>query len=218
MDYSSSGTTLSAHWKRFGGSNVVYEYAIGDSPNNRTNVKGWTVVGFDTTITVTNLSLVNSTTYYTSIRGKNNLGETSTVTSDGVTIDFESPVITSVTELKEDVDWFGPNMPGHIFVNASDNTGIAKYEFSIGTTKGGDDTVPWTVSDSNSIAFDVKDLAENTTYYSNAIVTDYVGYSTSASSDSFMMDFSSPEQGYLSIGNAYPVSYPHLTLPTILLV
>ena len=161
------------------------------------------MVGFDTTITVTGLSLVNSTTYYTSIRGKNNLGETSTVTSDGVTIDFESPKINSVTELKEDVDWFGPNMPGHIFVDATDNTGIAKYEFSIGTNKGGDDVIAWTESDSNSIAFDVKDLAENVTYYSNAIVTDYVGYSTSASSDSFMMDFSSPEQGYLSIGNAY---------------
>jgi hypothetical protein len=94
-------------------------------------------------------------------------------------------------------------MPGHIFVDATDNTGIAKYEFSIGTNKGGDDVIAWTESDSNSIAFDVKDLAENVTYYSNAIVTDYVGYSTSASSDSFMMDFSSPEQGYLSIGNAY---------------
>ena len=127
----------------------------------------------------------------------------STVTSDGVTIDYESPKINSVTELKEDVDWFGPNMPGHIFVDATDNTGIVKYEFSIGTTKGGDDVITWTESDSNSIAFDVKDLAENVTYYSNAIVTDYVGYSTSASSDSFMMDFTSPEQGYLSIGNAY---------------
>ena len=203
VDYSSSNTTLSAHWKRFGGSNVVYEYAIGTAPNNRTDVKNWTVVGFDTTITVTGLSLSNSTTYYTSIRGKNNLGETSTVTSDGVTVDFESPIIASVTELKEDVDWFGPNMPGHIFVNATDNTGIAKYEFSIGTTKGGDETIPWAQSDSNSIAFDVKDLAENTTYYSNAIVTDFVGYSSSASSDSFMMDFTNPEQGYLSIGNAY---------------
>ena len=203
VDYSSSNSSLSAHWKRFGGSNVVYEYAIGTATDKRTDVKNWTVVGFDTTITATGLSLVNSTTYYMSIRGKNNLGETSTVTSDGVTIDYESPKINSVTELKEDVDWFGPNMPGHIFVDATDNTGIVKYEFSIGTTKGGDDVITWTESDSNSIAFDVKDLAENVTYYSNAIVTDYVGYSTSASSDSFMMDFTSPEQGYLSIGNAY---------------
>ena len=90
-----------------------------------------------------------------SIRGKNNLGETSAVTSDGVTIDFESPKISSVTELKEDVDWFGPNMPGHVFVNATDNTGISKYEFSIGTSVGGDEVISWTESDSNSIIFDV---------------------------------------------------------------
>ena len=51
VDYSSSNSTLSAHWKRFGGSNVVYEYAIGSDPNTRTDVKNWTVVGFDTTIT-----------------------------------------------------------------------------------------------------------------------------------------------------------------------
>ena len=203
VDYSSSNSSLSAHWKRFGGSNVVYEYAIGTSPNTRTDVKNWTVVGFDTTITAKDLTLANSTTYYMSIRGKNNLGETSTVTSDGVTIDFESPTINAVTELKEDVDWFGPNMPGHIFVDATDNTGIAKYEFSIGTSKGGDEIIAWTASDSNSIAFNVKDLAENTIYYSNAIVTDFVGYSTSATSDSFMMDFTSPEQGYLSIGDSY---------------
>ena len=211
VDYSSSNSTLSAHWKRFGGSNVVYEYAIGSDPNTRTDVKNWTVVGFDTTITASGLNLANSTTYYMSIRGKNNLGETSTVTSDGVTIDFESPIINSVTELKEDVDWFGPNMPGHIFVDATDNTGIAKYEFSIGTSKGGDEIIAWTTSDSNSIAFNVKDLAENTTYYSNAIVTDFVGYSTSASSDSFMMDFTSPEQGYLSIGDSYQSDTANVT-------
>jgi hypothetical protein len=45
----------------------VYEYAIGTSPDKRTDIKNWTVVGFDTTITVTGLSLTNSTTYYTSI-------------------------------------------------------------------------------------------------------------------------------------------------------
>ena len=211
VDFSSSKTTLSAHWKRFGGSNVVYEYAVGSAPNQRTDIKGWTVIGFDTTVTVTGLNLSNSSTYFMSIRGKNNLGETSAVTSDGVTIDFESPKISSVTELKEDVDWFGPNMPGHVFVNATDNTGISKYEFSIGTSVGGDEVISWTESDSNSIIFDVKDLNENTVYYSNAIVTDFVGYSTSASSDSFMMDFTSPEQGYLSIGDSYQSDTANVT-------
>ena len=211
VDFSSSKTTLSAHWKRFGGSNVVYEYAVGSAPNQRTDIRGWTVIGFDTTVTVTGLNLSNSSTYFMSIRGKNNLGETSAVTSDGVTIDFESPKISSVTELKEDVDWFGPNMPGHVFVNATDNTGISKYEFSIGTSVGGDEVISWTESDSNSIIFDVKDLNENTVYYSNAIVTDFVGYSTSASSDSFMMDFTSPEQGYLSIGDSYQSDTANVT-------
>ena len=65
-------------------------------------------------------------------------------------IDFENPKIAAVTELKEDVEWLGPNTPGHIFVQATDNSEIVDYEFSINLTTGSDDVVAWAKSDSNS--------------------------------------------------------------------
>ena len=144
-------------------------------------------MGSDTSATVNFAEgvLENSTTYYFSVRGKNDQGESATVTSDGIMVDTENPVIQSVTESKIDMDWFGPNMDGVIYVNATDNGAIEKYEFSIGTTKGDADVIEWAVSDSNAIHFDVKDLGKDTTYYSNARVTDFVA-----------------------------VSYTHLTLPT----
>ncbi|MAP71621.1 MAG: hypothetical protein CMF81_07100 [Candidatus Marinimicrobia bacterium] len=92
-------------------------------------------------------------------------------------------------------------MDGIIVANATDNGGIAKYEFSIGTVKGSDNVVSWAVSDSNVAHFDVKELGQDTTYYSNARVTDFVGFTTTASSDSFRMDFTPPTTGFLTIGD-----------------
>ena len=203
LDFTSTTTSLSARWKPFSSStSIYYEYAIGTTSLN--NIVDWTIMGSDTTATV-NFSgadtLKNSTTYFFSVRGKNNQGEAATITSDGVMIDTEKPVIQSVTETKTDMDWFGPNMDGVIVVNATDNAAIEKYEFSIGTEKGKDDVVQWAESDSNAIHFDVKALSEKTIYYSNARVTDFVGFADSASSNSFQMDITPPSVGYLSIGD-----------------
>ena len=211
VDFSSSNTTFSGRWKRFGGASTYYEYAIGTSPQRRNDVVDWTIVGIDTSITNSALDLKNSQTYYLSVRGKNALGESSTITSDGVFIDYENPKIDAVTELKEDVEWLGPNTAGHIFVHATDNSGIIKHEFSIGTQNGLDDVIPWTESDSSSIIFDIANLSEKETYISNARVTDRVGFISSASSDSFKMDISDPITGTLSIGDAYQSDTANVT-------
>ena len=211
VDFSSSNTTISGRWKRFGGASTYYEYAVGTSATKRNDIVDWTIVGVDTSITNSSLDLQNSQTYYLSVRGRNALGESSIVTSDGVFIDFENPKIAAVTELKEDVEWLGPNTPGHIFVQATDNSEIVDYEFSIGTTAGSDDVVAWAKSDSNSILFDLSMLNERETYVSNARVTDIVGFTSSASSDSFRMDLTAPLQGTLSIGDLYQSDTANVT-------
>ena len=211
VDYSSSNTTISGRWKRFGGASTYYEYAVGTSSTKRNDIVDWTIVGVDTSITNSSLDLKNSETYYLSVRGRNALGESSIVTSDGVFIDFENPKIKAVTELKEDVEWLGPNTPGHIFVHATDNSEIVDYSFSVGTIAGSDDVVTWTHSDSSSILFDLSMLNERDTYVSNARVTDIVGFISSASSDSFRMDLTPPLQGRLSIGDLYQSDTANVT-------
>ena len=203
LDFTSSTTSLSARWKPISSSSsIYYEYAIGTTSLN--NIVDWTIMGSDTTATV-NFSgsdtLKNSTTYFFSVKGKNNQGESATITSDGIMVDIEKPVIQSVTETKTDMDWFGPSMDGVVVANATDNGGIEKYEFSIGTTKGASDVIAWTTSDSSAIHFDLKELSEKTIYYSNARVTDFVGLADSASSNSFQMDVTPPSVGFLSIGD-----------------
>ena len=211
VDYSSSNTTISGRWKRFGGASTYYEYAVGTSSTKRNDIVDWTIVGVDTSITNSSLDLKNSETYYLSVRGRNALGESSIVTSDGVFIDFENPKIEAVTELKEDVEWLGPNTPGHIFVHASDNSEIVDYAFSVGTIAGSDDVITWAHSDSSSILFDLSMLNERDTYVSNARVTDIVGFISSASSDSFRMDLTPPLQGRLSIGDLYQSDTANVT-------
>mgnify|MGYP003326945307 CR=1 FL=1 len=131
LDFTNSSNTLSARWKSFG-SGITYDYDIGTG-NLKNNIVDWTANSTDTSAIVT-LSgagqLQNSTTYFFSVRGSNEQGSV-TITTDGVFVDLEEPKISSVTEFKTDLDWFGPTIDGHIFANASDNGGITKYEFSI---------------------------------------------------------------------------------------
>ena len=203
IDFSTSTSTLSAHWKPFASTtSIYYEYAIGIDPKLN-DVVDWTIIGFDTFKVVNDLELKNSTKYLFSVRGKNEQGESASVTTDGVFIDWEKPVIQSVTEWKTDLDWFGPNTPGVAVVNATDNGGIAKYEFSVGITQGDTSLVGWTPSDSSVALLDVSALSENTQYYTNARVTDFVGFMASGSSNGFKMDVTPPTAGTVSIGDQY---------------
>ena len=203
VDFSSSTNTLAAHWKPFASSSsIYYEYAIGIDPKIN-DVVDWTVIGFDTFKVVNDLTLKNSTKYLFSVRGKNDQGESASVTTDGVFIDWEAPTVDTVTEWKTDLDWFGPTTPGVIVANAKDNGGIEKYEFSIGIIEGDTSLISWTPSDSNVIHLDVSSLSENTKYYSNVRVTDYVGNMASGSSNGFKMDINAPEAGNVSIGDEY---------------
>ena len=211
IDFSTSTSTLSAHWKPFAStSSIYYEYAIGIDPK-LSDVLDWTIIGFDTFKVVNDLELKNSTKYLFSVRGKNEQGESATITTDGVFIDWEKPKVESVTEWKTDLDWFGPSTPGVVVANATDNGGIAKYEYSIGITEGDSSMVDWTPSDSNVVHLDVSHLVENVTYYSNTRVTDYVGFTATGSSNGFKMDISAPEIGKVSIGDEYQADTSQVT-------
>ncbi len=206
LDYTNTGTSLSAHWKQFDDDGTVtYEYAIGTGVLN--NIVDWTENATDTSVTAKELSLVNDTTYNFSVRGTDNIGQVSdTITTDGVYVDFEIPIINTISESVNDLDWYGLERRGKIVTVISDNTGIAKYEYSISTVADSidasgkpvidDNVIAWFKGDTNSVSINLIDLIEGLNYYSNARVTDFAGnVSEEVSSDGFQMDLKAPVAG-----------------------
>jgi len=206
LDYTNTGTSLSAHWKQFDDdSTVTYEYAIGTKALN--NIVDWTENATDTFVTAMELSLVNDTTYNFSVRGTDYIGQVSdTITTDGVYVDFEIPVINTISESVNDLDWYGQDRRGKIVTVISDNTGIAKHEYSISTIADSvdasgkpaidDNVLAWFKGDTNSVSINLIDLVEGLIYYSNARVTDFAGnVSEEVSSDGFQMDLKPPIAG-----------------------
>jgi hypothetical protein len=206
LDYTNTGTSLSAHWKQFDDdSTVTYEYAIGTKALN--NIVDWTENATDTSVTAMELSLVNDTTYNFSVRGTDYIGQVSdTITTDGVYVDFEIPVINTISESVNDLDWYGLDRRGKIVTVISDNTGIAKHEYSISTVADSvdasgkpaidDNVLAWFKGDTNSVSINLIDLIEGLYYYSNARVTDFAGnVSEEVSSDGFQMDLKAPIAG-----------------------
>ena len=198
IDYSSSQTTLSAYWNRFENDNTItYEYALGS--HNLNNITNWTSSGSDTAITITGLSLINSVTYYMSVRGTNtNDAVSDTIRSDGVFIDNEKPVISLVSETATDVDWFADNMADTIVVTATDNYGIKGYEFGYGSVPGITSSA-WTLADTNTAALDITLLVEGELYYSNVRVKDLTGQVANGSSDGFRVDRTPPVAGTVEV-------------------
>ena len=196
LDYSNVISSLSAHWKQFDDdSTVTFEYAIGTKVLN--NIVDWTDNGTDTSVTAIGLSMDNDTTYYYSVRGTDINGQVSdTTTTDGVFIDHEFPVIKAVTESTSDQDWYGLGKIGKIVTMATDNSSIAKYEFSVGTIADSANIVAWFIGDSNSVSINLSSFTESVNYYSNARVTDIAGNNSEVkSSDGFQMDLTAPVAG-----------------------
>jgi hypothetical protein len=109
ITYTGSDSTLSANWTAFtetvsGIAN--YEYAIGTSSGG-TDVVDWTDNSTDTSFTKTSLSLSSGTAYYISVKATDNAeNESTTITSDGITVDTAAPLAGSVFDGTDtDIDW-----------------------------------------------------------------------------------------------------------------
>ena len=127
-----------------------YRYAIGTSAGG-TQTVNWTLLGNVTTVTKTGLSLTVGQTYYFSVLAVNGAGLTSTATNsngqtfvtdptppsapanvrDGMGADIST--ICSTTQLSANWD-----------ASTDNESGISGYQYAIGTTAGGTQTVNWT--------------------------------------------------------------------------
>ncbi len=143
-NYSTSANSLHALWSSSDPQSGIaeYVYAIGTQPQF-TDVAGWTSAGTATEITRGGLPLINATVYYISVKARNGAGLWSEIgSSDGVVVDFTAPTIPIVTD---DGAFTASPSTLHASWSASDpETGVAAYEYCIGTSPGSTDVSAWT--------------------------------------------------------------------------
>ncbi len=199
--WSTSSTTASANWSDSsdGESGVAsYYYAIG-SAAGATDVVDWTDNGTATDVTRAGLALSDGTTYYFSVKARNNVSiDTSVTSSDGWTVDTTPP--TAVATVNDgpgaDVDW--GNSTSTISANwsaASDpHSGIARYYYAVGTIAGATDVVGWTDNaTATSVTHSGLSLTEGNTYYFAVKAENAAGLVSSAvDSDGQTIDVSAP--------------------------
>ena len=171
------------------------------------------------------------------------------VTGDGVTIDLTAPAGTTVNDgTSDDIAYTGLDTTLSAVWAAFTETvsGIAKYEYAIGTSSGGTDIVTWTSNSTDTTVTKTGlSLTSGSTYYVSVRATDNAGNeSTTVTSDGVIVDTAAPVAGSVidgtdtdidwtnstsalattwsgfsdSLSGIETVSYTHLTLPTILLV
>ena len=90
---------------------------------------------------------LNSGTYYTSVKAKDNAGNVSDIiTSNGVILDLDGPAAGTIADgTTTDNDWSNSTTTLSANWSAFSDTlsGIQKYEYAIGTSSGGTDVVNW---------------------------------------------------------------------------
>ena len=151
IGYTTSTAQLSANWDAStdsDGSVTAYQYAIGSIPGN-TDIVNWTTLGNVTTVTKTGLSLNNGQICYFSVKAVDNQGLAGNATnSNGQTVDTTAPGAPGVVRDGTWLDITYTNSATQLSANwdpASDGeSGISGYQYAIGTSAGGTQTVNWT--------------------------------------------------------------------------
>ena len=197
LDYASSIDSISGRWSNFidalsGVSH--YEYSIGTLLDT-IEVLDWTMTN-DTSMAVYNLSLLNDSTYFISVRALDSAYNVSlTARSNGITIDTERPSNGVVYDgFTNDEDWTSSIeiLSGGWTGFFDQGTGIRNYNFCIGTSPYLENVVEWEnigldtsfIKDNLSLESGVRyyitikafDMAENTRIsVSDGIVVDNIG-------------------------------------------
>ena len=192
--YSKNATTLHASWTASDAETgiTLYEYSIGTSAK-ATNLVGWTGIGAATSVTRSDLTLTSGTSYYINVRATNAAGLVSAVgSSDGILIDTSAPQAPTVTD---DGAYTSNTSQLHVKVACSDpESGIASYEYAVGTTPSGTDVVNWHSDGAGpDITITGLSLTTGVTYYVSARAINGAGITgASAASDGIKVDNTPP--------------------------
>ncbi|MBX9768223.1 MAG: FG-GAP repeat protein, partial [Bdellovibrionales bacterium] len=187
-----------------------YEIAVGTSPGG-TQTLTWTDIGNVLTYQRTGLSLVDGTTYYVSVRGKDILGNIGAVSQgDGFTVDTVGPAAPGTLS---DGNFYNSVAQTPIVTWAAAVTGaapVATYEIAVGTTAGATDVVNWlNIGNVTSYQKSGVTLNNETRYYVSVRAIDVAGNTGStANSDGWdartnvVSSFQWVQQAYIKASNA----------------
>ncbi|SVE15825.1 uncharacterized protein METZ01_LOCUS468679, partial [marine metagenome] len=134
------------------------------------------------------------------------------VTSDGITIDTDVPTISSVIEGSPtaDIDYQNSDTTLIIVWTGSDTaSGIAQYEYALGTAAAASNTVAWTnAGTSTADTLTGLSLTEDSTYYLSARATDVAeNLSVVASGDGITIDLTAPVGTIVNDGTGDDIAY-----------
>ena len=203
ISYTSSLNTLAANWTGFTDATsgiADYQYAIGTTLNG-VDVQDWSSNGPDTSFIHTGHNLINTQAYYVRVKAIDQVGNVSdTVSSNGVIADHENPAVGLVIRDKAftNTDTLYASWSGF----ADSLSGITRYEYALGTSKGATDLVDWTDNGDSSkrnLALGIL-LKDASGYYVSVRAVDEVGNTSEvATSDVIIADFIPP-----AITSVYP--------------
>ena len=202
LDFQSASDSLDLAWS---GSDSIsgiykYEYALGTSSGGIQTI-GWTNASLSTSITLSDLSLVEATTYFASVRATDKAGNVSAVvTGDGITIDVSSPTAGTVNDgVGADISYTSSlNTLAGNWTGFSDAvSGIADYQYAIGTTLNGLDVQDWSSNGPDtSFIYMGHNLINTQAYYVMVKAIDQVGnVSDTISSNGVIVDHEVPLAG-----------------------
>jgi len=194
--YTGQGDSLKVHWLS-GQDNLSgidhYEYALGTTPGG-SDILAWMDCNLDTAAKAYGLGLNNGVTYYCSVKAQDralNVSEMST--SNGITVDLEPP-ITGIVH--DDADWTNDTETMSFYWSGFSDpvSGIQLYEYSVGTSLGADDHLPWASVSLDTFVIETGlVLEEGTTYYGNVRAIDSVNHvSDVVSTNGVTIDLTSP--------------------------
>ena len=206
--YSANSSSVNLTWSGFSdnGSGIDhYEYGLGTQPEGDDIIPRQNI-NLETSVTLDNLSLLDGVTYYGTVHAVDFVGNQSSATSTGITIDQSPPTIGTVISNNDGSDanaeWSASSKNLKVsWSGFEDASGIDYYEVSLGSSKGSDNTSTWkNVGKESSYNYTDLNLQDNNTYFANVRATDLLGnVSLIASSNAFTVDVSAPTISAVSV-------------------
>ncbi|MCL5103324.1 MAG: PQQ-binding-like beta-propeller repeat protein [Armatimonadetes bacterium] len=204
-EFTSSAHLLSANWFSTDTESDIaeYLYAVGTTSGG-TDIRAWTSVGTQTSFVITSLPMQDGGKYYISVKSRNGAGAESAVgTSDGISVDLTPPSTPTVTD---DGAFTTDGTQLHAVWSASDpQSGIARYEYCLGTSAGANDVRDWT-SAGTSTNFTVSGLTlqSGLKYYISARAVNKAGATGSIGySDGIFVESTPPTTPIVTDDGAY---------------
>ena len=198
VKYAKWTNTFSANWDRFTDPHSpISRYTWAVQRQGAGLITSFQNTALNRSPTATNLNLVSKESYCAVVRGYNEAGLYTQVSSDCVLIDHDAPQAGTVNDGHfSDVDYqsedtmIAANWNG--FTDGNKGSGIVEFKYKI-TDSNGNITVPWTsAGNTTNITHNGLALTNSAKYFVTVKAVDAVGLNTDVTSDGIIVDTTHP--------------------------